>query len=45
VKTKTKKLPPPPMIRPDLEGMPKGMTTETMDRIILMRGRNSRMNP
>ena len=30
--------------RPDVEAMPKGMTMETMDRIILARGQNSRMN-
>jgi len=36
--------PQPAMIRPNLEAMPKGMTMETMDRIIRQRGQNSRMN-
>jgi hypothetical protein len=36
--------PPPVMIRPNLEAMPKGMTMETMDQIIRARGQNCRMN-
>jgi hypothetical protein len=31
--------PPPAMSRPNLEAMPKGMTMETMDRIIRSRGK------